>query len=1061
MSNAETAPSADFSPRKDLYQIFGTTTLLKRQKIRVIGNLDEVYGFDLVFIIYLILETGLSGYLNIVNQKNEISGVVFSNGKIVKIDLPDRDTLFGQLLIQEGYVTVEALNKLIQSGSSSLGEQLISNKIITKEQFIELLLKQMRLRLSKYINNVMYRINFVENDEGNTLFSIDQNQYLSLAHDWIAGRFDIKWLTMHYMEFSSAQVVIKEAELEASGIKDLPLAKIIHEKKMVIVESKTLETILSSLKASNEADLFLKSIHFLIIAGYVQFIENQAQAEEKNKSFIQKIYSNMIKKSEVEMLESVASILKIKPTDIDGIYNEINRAIERSSEHADEEVKIELSRLSLDILSRKKHYIDEYNKVHSKNIVNQEVDKQLIDQIKLDLLQKNFYAAMNKLNKLKKLENQTPKIRLYLIWARVASAVYNKVYIDQKSVDRELIQILPEDKNSPDFYYVMSLIAKLKNDKLDVIKFFNMAVKLDSKFGEYVLTEETFGDKFKKMFTRKNAIIPIAILLIGGFARAQDMNRDPNAEPPDLDSTSGETPNQTEAKPIVEDKKIKTPVVTPAVATPPVVKLEAPVEGAPESEQPIVATKVDVNDSAEAQAELFSEDQLPFRYLNQYFTYEVTDNGKVIMNEKELDFAAVKVSKENGRLTVALDEGVAAFYKTGTVIFMEAGDELDRKEFELKENKFTIPVLESAKAICIETKSTYSALRLCKGLEASEAPGVRSVMANDSSLSNTGQIVVQDSDARSNFKVDFVNGNSFYFETQRRKVYPAVINKWKDSAEIKVRFVDLDVQSVAWEEILLIDQRYFEIKMDPLVMLRQDILFSDPDLKSKAISKTLIQKKLLTVITKNKFTVNPISGYSQLIGDNPNLSVKLRTGMGLGVNGQYSRNFKPKWDWYLQGHFISTKILFEDTTKLLEGKAQNLAQISGGTLYHWKRNWDFILGLGLKTDMFMEPISVNQGIKVYSAMNKYVVTGVEWDVYQANGLEFTLPITFKFNLPGTVGSFTSQLGVQYDAGVMGSYRMAWGRVFASAIYGSRQQNYSDFNFKEDYYYMSGGVVYLF
>ena len=262
---------------------------------------------------------------------------------------------------------------------------------------------------------------------------------------------------------------------------------------MVIVESKTLETILSSLKASNEADLFLKSIHFLIIAGYVQFIENQAQAEEKNKSFIQKIYSNMIKKSEVEMLESVASILKIKPTDIDGIYNEINRAIERSSEHADEEVKIELSRLSLDILSRKKHYIDEYNKVHSKNIVNQEVDKQLIDQIKLDLLQKNFYAAMNKLNKLKKLENQTPKIRLYLIWARVASAVYNKVYIDQKSVDRELIQILPEDKNSPDFYYVMSLIAKLKNDKLDVIKFFNMAVKLDSKFGEYVLTEETFG----------------------------------------------------------------------------------------------------------------------------------------------------------------------------------------------------------------------------------------------------------------------------------------------------------------------------------------------------------------------------------------------------------------------------------------------------------------------------------------------------------------------------------------------------------------------------------------
>lgn len=502
MSSLDISQSNEESPRKDLYRIFGATALSKRQKIRILGNLDEVYGYDIVFIIHVILETGLSGYLNIVNQKNEISGIVFSEGKIIKIDLPDKDTLFGQLLIQEGYVTLESLNKLIQANSNSLGEQLITNKIISKEQFIELLLKQMRLRLSKYINQVMYRINFVESEEGSTLFSIDQSQYLSLAHDWIAGRFETKWLGMHYMELISAQLMIKESEIDASPLKNLPLVKFYVDKKKLVESAVSLDSILNHLKGTQESDLFLKSVHFLTLAGYAQFVETKQNVEEKSKSFIQKIYAVLVNKSDAEMLESVSSILKVKPTDIDGIYNEINRAIENSSESADEEIKIELSRLSLDMLTNKKRYVDAYTKVYAKDQVV-EIDKALIDQIRMDLLMKNFYASMNKLNKLKSHENTAPKVRLYLIWTRIASAVYSKVYIDQKAIDRELIQIMPEDKNSPDFYYVMSLLSKLRNDMNEVNRYFKLALKSDPNLQNFPVAEETFSDRLKKVFSRK------------------------------------------------------------------------------------------------------------------------------------------------------------------------------------------------------------------------------------------------------------------------------------------------------------------------------------------------------------------------------------------------------------------------------------------------------------------------------------------------------------------------------------------------------------------------------
>jgi hypothetical protein len=1037
LSNLEDSQANDFSPRKDLYQIFGSTALSKRQKIKVIGNLDEVYGYDLVFIIYLILENGLSGYLNIVNQNNEISGIVFSNGKIVKIDLLDRDTLFGQMLIQEGYVSLEQLNKLIQSNSASLGEQLINNKIISKEQFIELLLKQMRLRLSKYINQMMYRINFVENDESNTLFSIDQNQYLSLAHDWIAGRFETKWLSMHYLEFLNTQFIIKESELSASEMKDLPLVKIFYDKKKLIGESTNLEVLLTALKSTSESDIFLKSMHFLIIAGFAQFVENQQQAEDKSKSFIQKIYSNMVKKSEVDMLESVASILKMKPTDIDGIYNEINRAIERSSSQADEEIKIELSRLSLDILSRKKHYLDHYNKAHLKTAGQPEVDKQLIEQIKLDLLQKNFYSAMNKLNKLKNLENQTPKIRLYLIWTRVASAVYNKVYVDQKSIDRELIQILPEDKNSPDFYYVMSLLAKLKNDKPDVTKYFAMASKMDSTFEGFPLADESLGDKFKKMFAKKNSIVFLLIFFSYAMIYAQE---NPLGEGLSLDGANPKAPESES----VESAKSE-------------------LASEPDSESETIETKkIDPAESEEAQTEMYSQDTLPFSYLNQYFTYEAVDGGKVILNEKEFNFVDIELVREKEMIRVNLKGEWTNILKKGRVALLDADlKPLSSYNFELKENQLALKDLVTAQFICFQVRSRYSNLKVCKNMLPSDNERVESVLANDSKLSSKGQIVVQDSQKRSYLKINFENMSSFFFDTIRRKAYPAIINKARNSDELKVRFVDLDMQTLAWLATLRIDQQFFEIKMDPLIQLRQDILFSDPGLKAKAISKTLIKKKQITVIAKNKFTLSPMIGYSQLVGENPDLNVKLRTGMGLGASLQYSQNFQSRWDWYLQAHFLSTKILFEDETIILSGINQSLYQVSLGALFHWQKNWDFTFGGGVRNDMFMKPININDGVEVFTTLNEFVTIGLDYGLIKGNFLELGIPFNIKFNLPGQIAGLNSYLGLQYEMGALASYRLSWGRIFGTLMYGTRKQNYGDFNYKEDYYYINTGLMYLF
>lgn len=496
-----------------------------------------------------------------------------------------------------------------------------------------------------------------------------------------------------------------------------------------------------------------------------------------------------------------------------------------------------------------------------------------------------------------------------------------------------------------------------------------------------------------------------------------------------------------------------------AIANPDSSESIAPLKEAP---GPIEASKVDISDSAEAQDELYSQDKLPFRYLNQYFTYDVKD-GVVNLNEKAFTLNNIELSIDDKKIVFSMkDEMLTLFKKGRTTLESESGEELFESRFELKNDKFSVKRLSSASQICFQIKSRYSNLKICRTLSGDTNQSIKIIRANKSNLGDNGQIVVQETGERSEFKVEFNNQDSFYFETGRRKVYPATIQKKKDSEELQVRFVDLDVQTLAWEDKLTIDQRFFEIKLDPLIQLRQDMLFSDPKgLTTQAFSKTLIQKKQILIITKNKLTVSPLIVFSQLVGSNDSISAKLTTKMGSGAHLQFSQNFQPKWDWFLQSHFYSTKIVLDDATKTLIGSSQSLYQASGGTIYHWKKNWDIELGAGVRTDMFLKTIEGIDGAEVFTSMNKYLSAGLQWTFFKNKYVDFYSPLNFRFVLPGNADGATSNLGSRHEVGFYCNGKLSWGKIYGGFSYGIRQQNYGLFNFSENYANSYFGLTYLF
>ena len=497
---------------------------------------------------------------------------------------------------------------------------------------------------------------------------------------------------------------------------------------------------------------------------------------------------------------------------------------------------------------------------------------------------------------------------------------------------------------------------------------------------------------------------------------------------------------------------------------------QEPKQNAPESAQPAPAEPKLGEASLEDDEKKEESQELPFRYLNQYFAYEIQLPQDILLNDRSYNMDDFKISNADSRLKMTLGESLSGNFMSGRLEFLN----VDKKKVSEREVQFTGSKLEVESeipegvfSVCLVAESKYSTARMCKPIDSksekfkSVEDAMQKVTADGVELGDSGQVVLQDAKLRSNLHIDFKNGDWFYFETERRKVYPSTINKKADSLQINIRYVDLDDQTVAYDDVLVIGQRFFEIKLDPLISLRQDIVFSEVDIRNKSISRTLIDRAKVTIIAKNRLTLVPVIAFQQLVGDNADLAFKLRSTMGVGLSSQYIKNFSPKWDWHAGGGFLTTKIVYDETGKTLAGKNQSLFELYGGVIHRLNRTLDLQGSFGLKNDMFATAVNVDEGLEVSVGMNKYLEGVVLWNAFENKSFELIAPFSLRFILPGKAGNVEAKTGTSFDAGINGLFKMNWGRVLVGMKYGSRIQKYDDFNFQEDYYQMNGGIIYLF
>ncbi len=469
-------------PRKKLYETFEKEKVSPREKRKLIESLEEVDGYDLPFIYSLLSETKSSGHLNIFNSTGEVSGVSFSQGHIVGVDVEDQSTVLGHMLIQSGYILPEDLQEILQDKSPrKIGQKLIDSCKLSPHAFDLILGEQMNVRLTRTIVDGQVKVNFVATEVENVPAAIDSEQLLIYLHDWVASKLPISWLESLYLMWSGQKILTT-----AAWKSDHPVMKTSFVKRLSQfpqkIEAGVSLTELLSLDGYDSVSVH-KALHLMLLKGVIIFsAEKMVLDSVAQRKHLKKIQSQLQDKDSSEVLELFQELLKDKPDTIwlDEFIGFVGPAPE------DPEV--------LKIWKNVKDRFEKAIRIHwdqsSQEITkirkNEKSQQRLASMQKLDevkaLLQLNQFSKASDLIKAIKNINDVPGGRLYKAWIQIGTMTAARKSVEMKEVELELMQIPPDERYDSFYLYVMGLYLKAKGDLSGAKKAFEKSVAINPTF---------------------------------------------------------------------------------------------------------------------------------------------------------------------------------------------------------------------------------------------------------------------------------------------------------------------------------------------------------------------------------------------------------------------------------------------------------------------------------------------------------------------------------------------------------------------------------------------------
>lgn len=461
-----------------------------RERAKAIENLDQVRGFDFPFVLSFILESQMSGHLNIVNDSGEIFGVSINKGAISEVDSAESQSSAVLSLINNGFLAQEDWEAFQNSGGAKRFplERFIEEGFVSPHAVSVARRDQIIADFRAICVSTSVQLNFVPQEDS----ADDSKQVVSIAEllpvfmESVKEFFPLDYLEAFYQSVLESPLQMAKEGDAGNAIFSHPMFATIPNIKDGIEKRETLKSVLA--RYPDEKELALDCIHLLILSGVAAFTDLNA-AKNLSNTFdrYSKLWSELKDRTPDKVFEYFGANINVIEN-INSIYEEFMRSNNPDQLPADSSPELrELCRKCFDLVKEAHEIMTDPAKrtamfdAHKADKEERGKRSNKLTAEGLDLLRKGQFQTA--IAKLKEAEAAQPTTLQFLIsvWAEIKAGGATKLRLQELN---QIIDRLPaDDRKSPYYFMALGLVKKGLGDSAAGV-YFEKVLQLDNLFVE-------------------------------------------------------------------------------------------------------------------------------------------------------------------------------------------------------------------------------------------------------------------------------------------------------------------------------------------------------------------------------------------------------------------------------------------------------------------------------------------------------------------------------------------------------------------------------------------------
>lgn len=460
-----------------------------RDRVKMIEHLEQVRGVEAAFLLSILMDAKVSGYMNLVTDTGGIFGLKIVAGRLVAVDSEDADDIIIRFLIDTGYLTPEDWGEFSARESKKFPlQKLVATGYISPHAALQAQRDQIVFNLRRIFRVETINVNFAADRSGETTTDgLDLNELFADLSDTIDELLDEAFLQKFFMGNMASPI----RTLDSFSF-DHPVWKIglVSRVRELVKDPKdnTLTRLITDFP--ERAGEILRAIYLLVMFRQILF-----QDPEKLKDFESEAARRMMVHDAIKDMDPFqifgyfGTSPKANPAEVAEVFKEFVRANHPDKLPPDSPKPLrEVTTAIFSMVSNAFDVLSDQNKreaFHQKQqaeSATKQIRAETLSQEGAELIRRGSYSkAEEKLNMAMEL-SASSEIFILQVWARVKQQ--NKLSkTELVRIQKQLETTLGKDRANPRLHLVLGLV-RVANGEQNAQAMFEKALSLNPNFVE-------------------------------------------------------------------------------------------------------------------------------------------------------------------------------------------------------------------------------------------------------------------------------------------------------------------------------------------------------------------------------------------------------------------------------------------------------------------------------------------------------------------------------------------------------------------------------------------------